>query len=152
MAGQWRKIKKQNIGQNALKQSPPTHVPHFLDLFTRFFFNFRFSKKGLKQTKTIKNDHLLYNTVSLKKPYKFCSKHVSVWCQKKHLHCTISGRPRTALFKNFKSKCLYISVYISPRKCLFQRHTSIYKSAATLSCSTGILPSTEILRYFHLQY
>ena len=22
--------------------------------------------------------------------YKFSSKHVSVWCQKKHLHCTIS--------------------------------------------------------------
>ena len=28
--------------------------------------------------------------------YKFSSKHVSVWCQKKHLGCTISWRQRTA--------------------------------------------------------
>ena len=28
--------------------------------------------------------------------YKFSSKHISVWCHKKHLHCTISWRSRTA--------------------------------------------------------
>ena len=44
--------------------------------------------------------------------YKFPSKHVSVWCQKKHLACNISWRPRTAFLKNFESKCLYISVYL----------------------------------------
>ena len=37
--------------------------------------------------------------------YKFSSKHVSVWCQKKYLHCTISWCPRTA-FLNIESKCL----------------------------------------------
>ena len=39
--------------------------------------------------------------------------YVSVWCQEKFLHCTISWRPRTTLLKHFKSKCLYISVYLS---------------------------------------
>ena len=38
--------------------------------------------------------------------YKFFRKHVSVWCQKKHLHCTISWHWRTALLKHFESKCL----------------------------------------------
>ena len=47
--------------------------------------------------------------------YKFFSKHVSVCCQKKHLHCTISWRPRTAFSKHFESKCQYISVY-PPKK------------------------------------
>ena len=45
--------------------------------------------------------------------YKSSSKYVSVWCQEKHLHCTISWRPRTTLLNHFKSKCLYISVYLS---------------------------------------
>ena len=46
--------------------------------------------------------------------YKYFSKHVSVWCQKKRLDCIISWRQRTVLLKHFESKCLYISVY--PRK------------------------------------
>ena len=53
--------------------------------------------------------------------YKFSSKHVSIWCQKKHLHWPISWRPRTAFLKHFEIKCLYISV----RKCLFQRRSKI---------------------------
>ena len=44
--------------------------------------------------------------------YKCFRKHVSVWCQKKHLHCTISWHPRTAFLKHFESKFLYISVYL----------------------------------------
>ena len=42
--------------------------------------------------------------------YKFSNKHVYFSCQKKHLHCTISWRPRTTFLKHFESKCLYISV------------------------------------------
>ena len=49
--------------------------------------------------------------------YKFRSKNFSVWC---HLHCTISWHSRTPFLKPFKSKCLYISVYLS-KKFLFQR-------------------------------
>ena len=31
--------------------------------------------------------------------------------RKKHLHCTISRRPRTAFLKHLERKCLHISVY-----------------------------------------
>ena len=58
------------------------------------------------------------NTLSQKNTfsvYKFSSKHFSVWCKKKHLHCTISWRPRTTFLKYFESKCLYISVYLSKK-------------------------------------
>ena len=47
--------------------------------------------------------------------YKFPSKHVSVWCQKKYLHCTISWRATATFLKHFGRKCLYISVYL-PKK------------------------------------
>ena len=43
--------------------------------------------------------------------YKFSSKHVPNWCQKKHLHCIISWCSRSAFLKHFQRKCLYISVY-----------------------------------------
>ena len=44
--------------------------------------------------------------------YKFSSKDISDWCQKKYLHSTISWRRRTAFLKHFESKCLYISIYL----------------------------------------
>ena len=44
--------------------------------------------------------------------YKFFSKHVPVWCQKKHLVCTISWRQRTAFLLHFESKYLYIYLYL----------------------------------------
>ena len=44
--------------------------------------------------------------------WKFSSKHVSIWSQKKHLHCTISWCPKTAFLKHFESKCLQISAYL----------------------------------------
>ena len=57
------------------------------------------------------NMHLQYSKTPFSS-YKFFSKHISVWCLKNHLHCTISWRPRTAFSKHFECKCLYISVYI----------------------------------------
>ena len=48
--------------------------------------------------------------------YKFSSKHVSVWCQKKHLYCTISWLPTNAFLKQFESKCLYLFVYLRRKK------------------------------------
>ena len=54
--------------------------------------------------------------------YKFLKKHVSVWCQKKHLDCTISWNTRTEFLKHFESKCLYISVYL---RFLFQRRSKL---------------------------
>ena len=44
--------------------------------------------------------------------YKFSSKLVSAWCQKKNLHCTISWHPTTAFLKHFESKCI-LALYIS---------------------------------------
>ena len=39
----------------------------------------------------------------------------SGWCQKKHLHCTICRRPRTAFSKHLETKYLYIPVYCSKK-------------------------------------
>ena len=104
---------------------------------SKFFFDFRFSRqKSQSQQKLltkityfaiqVRSKHLIILRTSthltLKiicsqntsknhfSRYKFFTKHVSVWCQKKHLHCTISWHPRTAFLKHFESKCLYISV------------------------------------------
>ena len=104
----------------------------------KFFFDFRFSRgKPQSQQKLsikityfaiqIRSKHLTHftNLNSLdtennmlpkhwQKPfllYKLFSKHVSVWCQKKHLHCTNSWHPRTAFLKHFESKSLYIPVH-----------------------------------------
>ena len=100
-----------------------------------------FQQKVSEPTKTSEKDHLFYNTVCSKnfthftnlnslhiennmlpkncqKPfslYNFFSKHVSVSCQKKHLHCTICCWPRAAFLKYSESKCLYISLYL-PKK------------------------------------
>ena len=49
--------------------------------------------------------------------YKFSNQHVSVWCQKKHLHCTISWRTLKA------NICIFLYIYV--RKVLFQRRSKI---------------------------
>ena len=56
--------------------------------------------------------------------YKLSTRHVSVCCQKKYLRCTISWRLRTTFLKQFESKYLYNSVYLS-KKFLFQRRIKI---------------------------
>ena len=56
--------------------------------------------------------------------YKFSNRNVSVWCQKKHFHCTISWRPRTTFLRHLESRCLYISVNL-PKKCSLQRRSKI---------------------------
>ena len=110
---------------------------------SEFFLDFRFSsRKSQSQQKLAKkitdfsirfnSKHLTYfinlNSLDIehnmlpkhnKKPFslcKFSSKHVSVWCQKKKLQWTISWHPRTAIFKHFERKCLYISVYLFKKK------------------------------------
>ena len=84
---------------------------------SEFLFNFRFSsRKSQSQQKLakkithftiqfrsknlthftnlnsfeIENNMLPKHNQKTFSVYKFSSKHVSVWCQKKHLHCTIS--------------------------------------------------------------
>ena len=123
--------------------------PHFPVDIIRVFLNFRFSSrksqspqklakkfpahftiqfhsKNLTHFKNLNSLDIENNMLSQhsQKPfwlYKYSNKHILVWCQKKHFHCTISWRPRTALFKHFESKCLYISVYL--RKKIFVPET-----------------------------
>ena len=125
-------------------------IPHFPVDIIRGFFITEFGVENLKVNKTSEKDHSFYNIALLKKPhsftnlssfeiennmlpkhsqkpfsvYKFYSKHVSVWYQKKHLHCTISWHLRTTFLKHSESKCLYISVYLS-NKFLYQRRIKI---------------------------
>ena len=69
--------------------------------------------------------------------YKFSSKHISVWCQKKHLGCTISWRQRTAFFKHFEKANVCIFLYISVRKCLFQRRSKILSEGERVGLGIG---------------
>ena len=72
------------------------HLTHFMNL----------------DTLDIENNMLLKHCQKIFSFYKCFRKHVSVWCQKKHLHCTISWHPRSAFLKHFESRFLYISVYL----------------------------------------
>ena len=89
-------------------------------------FTIQFRSKNLTHFKNLNSLDIENNILSQRsrKPFlldKFSSQHFSVWFQKKHLHCIISWRPRTAFLKHFESKCLYISV----RKSSFQRRSKI---------------------------
>ena len=53
--------------------------------------------------------------------YKFSSKYVSGWRQKKHLHCTISRHPRTAFSKQLKSK--YLRIHVNHSQATFVPET-----------------------------
>ena len=88
------------------------------------FFYFRFSsRKSQSQQKLAKKEHWFYSMVWLKHLTYFyepqltsCwkengpAKLAAVWCQKKHLHCTISWHPRTAFLKANVCIFLYISL------------------------------------------
>ena len=50
----------------------------------------------------------------------FLAKIFLVGVKKKHFHCTIPRRPRTAFSKHLESKCLYILVDLR-KKLLFQK-------------------------------
>ena len=106
---------------------------------SKFFFDFRFyRRKSQSQQKLlikityfviqVRSKHLThftnFNSLDMENNmlpkhcqksfslYTFFGKHVSVWCQKKHLNCTIFWHTRTAFLKHFENKCLYIAVYL----------------------------------------
>ena len=108
-----------------------------VDIIRVFFFDFRFfSRKSQSQQKLAKKITHFTIQFCLKKLTHFINlnsldiennmlpQHIqkpfqqifqqtySAWCQKKHLHCTISWRPRTAFYKHFESKCSCISKYL----------------------------------------
>ena len=87
--------------------------------------------------------------------YKFSSKHVSIWCQEKYLHCTISWRPRTAFWKHLESIGLYISVYHRKRLNNFleaARCLSLVKYFTIFHFNWNFrkLSYFSAFRYFHL--
>ena len=107
--------------------------------YQRFFLNFRFSSRKFPSQQKLA-EKITHFTIQFRsttfirftnlnsfdtennmfpqqswKPfslYKFSCKHFFIWCQKKHLHWTISWRPRTSFLQHFESKYLYISVYL----------------------------------------
>ena len=81
------------------------------------YFTIQFRSKNLTHlTKLnsldIENNTLLQHSQKPFSLYRFLSKYISVWCRKKHLHCTIFWRPRTVFLKHFECKCLYIYAYL----------------------------------------
>ena len=133
--------------------------PHVLVDIVRVFFNFRFSsRKSQSQQKVakknthftiqlgsknlthftslnsldIENNILMQHSQTPFSLYKCFSKHISVLCQKKHLHCTVSWLPRPEFLRHFKCKNLYIYLYISVRKLLSQTRSKIWTSRVRL--------------------
>ena len=122
--------------------------------YQNFFFNFRFSSRtSQNQQKLAKKithftiqSHLknLINFMNLNdiennllpqhsqksfSLYKFSSKHVSVWCWKKHFQkwcSTIPWHPTTVFLKHFESKCLCISVYLRKKIFVWQSSKILY--------------------------
>ena len=78
------------------------------------YFTIQFRSKNLFwNCFEIENNMFLKHRQEAFSDYKFSRNHVTVWCQKKHLHCPIFWHPRTTFLKHFESKCLYIcSVYL----------------------------------------
>ena len=81
-------------------------------------FTIRFRSKNLTHFTNLNSLDIETNMLPQhsQKPFwlhKYSSKHVSVWCHKKHLGIkTFSWRQGTVFLKYFKNKCLYISAYL----------------------------------------
>ena len=123
------------------------HIP--VHITAIFFFNFRFSSRtSQNQQKLAKKithftiqfhsknliDFMNFNDIENNllpqhsqksfSLYKFSSKHVSVWCWKKHFQkwcSTIPWHPTTVFLKHFESKCLCISVYLRKKIFVWQK-------------------------------
>ena len=133
--------------------------PHVLVNIIRVFFNLRFSSRKQqshqKLAKKITDFTIQFGSNNLthftslnsldiennmlmqhsQKPfllYKFFSKHIPILCQKKHLQWTVSWLPRPEFLRHFECKNLYIFLYISVRKLLFQTRSKIWTSRVRL--------------------
>ena len=121
-------FKKYYFGHTTFYIRP--YVP--VDIIKVFLIS-HFLAEILKANKTSEKDRLFYEPLltwhwkqytpaESQKPfwlYKFSRKHVSVWCQKKNLYCTIFWRPLHSWSTLKASVCIFL--YISATKSLFQR-------------------------------
>ena len=78
-------------------------------------FTIQFRAKNLTYFRNL-NSFEIENIILLKHSQKNFDKHVSVSCQKKHLHCTISWHPRFTFLK----ASIWIFVYTSLRNFCFK--------------------------------
>ena len=79
--------------------------------FTHFTIQFRSKDLMNLSSLDIENNIFSCNTAkNLSHFTNFLANTFLLGFRKKHLHCIISWRPRTAFLKHFKCKCLYISV------------------------------------------
>ena len=99
-------------GKSQSQLKPVKNITHFTIQFRSNNHNHFTSHNPFE----IENEMLPKHSQKTLSVYTFSSKDVSVWCKKKHLHCTISWRPRTTFMKHFEKKCLYISVYLSKKR------------------------------------
>ena len=89
--------------------------------FTHFTIQFR--SKNLTHFTNLNSLKIINNILS-----QHSQKLVFGWCQKKHLHCTISRRPRTAFLEHLESKCmifLYVYSFLYVCKFLFQKRRKL---------------------------
>ena len=96
----------------------------------RTYFTIQFCWKNLTHiakliSLDIENDMLPRHCQKPFSIYKFLTKNVSVWCQKKHLHCTFLD-PQVLYSWNTLKANVCIFLYISLRKVLFQRRSKIW--------------------------
>ena len=98
-------------------------IEHYQSIFLFFWFSCRKSQSKQKLAKRIthfmninlpdiENNMFPQHDQKLFSFYDFSSIRVSVWCQKKHFHCTISWTLIISILKYFENKCMYISVYL----------------------------------------
>ena len=103
-------------------RSPSAKTTHIAfinnaDCPNRFSFNGHSNLKPLNLTAPFKNtqkksNNFVYFNFGFESQWnnEEVKSNNSGWCQKKHLHRTISKRPRTAFTEHLESKCPYIPV------------------------------------------
>ena len=107
--------KKQNLGQKINDSKPhiwSLSIPQSQQKLAKKIthFTIQFSWKNLTHFTNINSLNVVKNILPQHSQksywlYKFSSKHVPRSYQEKHLHCSISRRPRTAFSMHLESKC-----------------------------------------------
>ena len=84
--------------------------------------------------------------------YKFSSKHVYGWCQRKHLHCTISRHSRSSWKAN---ACIFLCISVREfRKFLFQRRRKLLSSGGLNDFfkAARCLDLVKCFKIFHINW
>ena len=132
----------------------------------RTYFTIQFCWKNLTHiakliSLDIENDMLPRHCQKPFSIYKFLTKNVSVWCQKKHLHCTFLDPQGLYSWNTLKANvCIFL--YISLRKVLFQRRSKIWSGGMgkvgvggwvrlNIFLKVGLSPSKKIFALYFIE-